>query len=189
MGKVIEISEVLTGLELDLKTPTDLSIEAKPEETGNTFRENAIQKVKHFHSLGGGMPTVSEDSGIIVEAIHDELGIHTRRWGAGPEASDEEWIEYFLERMKNEPNKKAAFLCHLAYIDPNGNLHLFEGECKGVITEELEADYLPGLPISGCFRPEGFNNVFSALNLEQKNSTSHRGRATQKLRNHLESFM
>ena len=184
-GKVIEISEVLTGLELDLKTPADLSIKAEPEETGTTFQENAIQKVRHFHGLGKGMPTISEDSGIIVDAIQNELGLHTRRWGAGPAASDEEWIEHFLKRMKNEPNKKAAFMCHLAYIDHNGELHLFDGECRGVITEDLEADYLPGLPISGCFRPEGFDSVFSALNLEQKNSTSHRGRATQKLRDHL----
>jgi len=185
LGKVIEISEVLTGLELDLKIPKDLSIEPEPEESGSTFEENAVAKVRHFHELSGKIPTISEDSGIIIDALGDELGIHTRRWGAGPGASDEEWIEYFLKRMKNEPNKKASFICHLAYIDPNGELHLFDGECRGIITDELEADYLPGLPISGCFRPEGFESVFSALNLEQKNSTSHRGRACQKLRTHL----
>jgi len=183
-GKVIEISEALTGLELDIKTPRDLGIHSNPQESGETFKENAVSKAHHFHSLSG-LPTVADDSGIIVEALKNELGIHTRRWGAGPLAGDEEWINYFLERMKREPNKRASFICSLAHIDESGELHLCEGECRGIITETLEAPYLPGLPISACFRPEGFDKVFSALTLEQKNSTSHRGKASLKLREHL----
>jgi XTP/dITP diphosphohydrolase len=183
-GKVIEISEVLSGLELDLKTPKDFGIQEQPEETGTTFKENAVQKAQHFYSAAR-MPTIADDSGIIVEALEDELGLHTRRWGAGPAASDEEWIAYFLKRMQKESNKRAAFVCTLAYLDHNENLHTFEGRCDGVITEELEAEYLPGLPISACFRPEGYDRVFSALSIEQKNSTSHRGRAAQKFREHL----
>ncbi|MBU0458212.1 non-canonical purine NTP pyrophosphatase [Patescibacteria group bacterium] len=186
-GKATEISESLSGLELDFITPKDLGIESDPEETGADFKENAILKAKHFNSLSS-LPTIADDSGIIVDALQDELGLHTRRWGAGPEASDEEWIEYFLDRMKSEPNKKASFICTLAYVDHNNDLHLFEGECHGMITESLEADYLPGLPISACFRPEGLTQVFSSLTLDQKNSTSHRGRASQKLRLHLENI-
>ncbi|MFA7682524.1 MAG: non-canonical purine NTP pyrophosphatase, partial [Candidatus Peribacteraceae bacterium] len=82
-GKVIEISEVLSGLELDLKTPKDFGIQEQPEETGTTFKENAVQKAQHFYSAAR-MPTIADDSGIIVEALEDELGLHTRRWGAGP---------------------------------------------------------------------------------------------------------
>jgi XTP/dITP diphosphohydrolase len=65
-------------------------------------------------------------------------------------------------------------------------LHFFEGTCDGTITDHVEADYLPGLPISACFRPDGFNCVFSALSIEQKNSTSHRGKAAHVLRQFLE---
>ncbi|MCF7845056.1 MAG: hypothetical protein K9M03_04495 [Kiritimatiellales bacterium] len=186
-GKIIEISEVLSGLELDLTHPKKLGIKSDPEETGSSFKENAIQKAQHFYTASGKIPTIADDSGIIIEALDNELGIHTRRWGAGPTASDEEWIEYFLERMKKEKNKRAAFVCTLAYLDHNEELHTFEGRCEGVITERLEADYLPGLPISACFLPDGEKAVFSALTIEQKNSTSHRGRASQKLRIHLEN--
>ena len=183
-GKFIEISDVLTGLPVTLVRLSDLSLTGDPEEVGSTFEENALLKARFFRDLSG-VPTIADDSGIVVEALEDELGIHTRRWGAGPTASDEEWIEYFLNRMKEEENKHAHFICTLAYIDENDTEHVFEGKCSGVITEKLEADYLPGLPISACFRPDGCDCVFSALKVEQKNSTSHRGKAAHQLRKHL----
>ena len=183
-GKFIEISEVLGDLDFDLLMPKDVNISADPDETGKTFEENAKQKAQFYHKEGK-LPTVADDSGIIIEALQDELGIHTRRWGAGSTASDEEWIDHFLKRMKNEPNKRAHFVCSLAYIDPEGTLNAFEGRCSGVITDELEADYLPGLPISACFKPDGYDAVFSALSIEQKNSSSHRGLATHLLRKFL----
>ncbi|MFH1444348.1 MAG: non-canonical purine NTP pyrophosphatase [Candidatus Peregrinibacteria bacterium] len=183
-GKIIEISEVLHGLPLKVLTPKHVSIDEAAPETGETFEANALEKAR-FYFERTQLPTVADDSGIIVEALKDELGIHTRRWGAGPEASDQEWIAHFLERMKEEENKRAAFVCVLAYVDPLGATYTFEGRCEGIITPSLEADYLPGLPISACFIPEGHDKVFSALTIEQKNSTSHRGRAAQQLRNFL----
>ena len=188
-GKIIEISEGLAGLNLSLATLKNLSNPpTQPSESGATFEENAIIKARHYFDAAN-LPTLADDSGIIVEALGDELGLHTRRWGAGPKASDQEWVEYFLDRMRSEPNKNATFLCHLAYIESSGTLHTFEGRCEGMITETLEADYLPGLPVSACFIPEGQNCVFSALSIEQKNSSSHRGRATAKLKEHLEKIM
>lgn len=185
-GKIIEMTEALSGLPLTIKTPTDLGITESPHETGDTFQDNALEKARFYYERSK-MPTLADDSGIIVEALKDELGIHTRRWGAGPTASDSEWIEFFLERMRHEKNKKAEFICVLAFIDESGNEHLFEGQCKGVITDTLEADYLPGLPISACFKPDGYEAVYSAMKLEQKNSASHRGKALQSLRHFLSS--
>lgn len=187
-GKIIEISEVLRGLPVEIVSPQHLKITEAPPETGETFEANAREKAR-FYFERTQLPTVADDSGIIVETLKNELGIHTRRWGAGPEASDAEWIAHFLTRMKEEENKRAAFVCVLAYIEARSHegpaLHVFEGRCEGIITPTLEADYLPGLPISACFKPDGFSHVFSALTLEQKNSTSHRGRATAMLRSFL----
>lgn len=187
-GKVVEISEVLKGLPLTVLTPSHLEISEMPSETGETFEANAREKAR-FYFERTQLPTVADDSGIIVEALKDELGIHTRRWGAGPEATDAEWIAHFLERMKEEENRRAAFVCVLAYVDPLGAAYTFEGRCDGIITHTLEADYLPGLPISACFKPEGHSHVFSALSIEQKNSTSHRGRASAKLAAHLKKHL
>ncbi len=185
-GKVLEIREALDGLGLELLDLNDVpSMGEMPEETGETFAGNATIKARHFFDMTGH-PTIADDSGIIVEALHGELGVQTRRWGAGANATDEEWIEYFLERMKKEKNKRAQFVCSIAHIDHEGQLHIFDGVCEGVVTEELEASYLPGLPIAACFKPNGEDLVFSAMSLEQKNRTSHRGRALSQLRLHLE---
>lgn len=185
-GKVIEISEALSDLGVECLDPHALGITEDPEETGSTFEENALQKARYYHEKAG-LPTLADDSGIIVEALAQELGIHTRRWGAGPKATDQEWIDYFLRRMESEGNKRARFVCVLAFIDEHGKEHLFEGTCDGVITERLEADYLAGLPISACFKPDGYDSVYSAMKVEQKNSTSHRGRALEKFRSFLAS--
>jgi XTP/dITP diphosphohydrolase len=175
-GKRREIAEALAGLDVLLVSPDYHDIHRSPEESGNTFAENALQKAR-FYFERSGLPTLADDSGIIVEALQSELGVHTRRWGAGPQASDEEWIAHFLMRMNEQTNKSARFVCVLAYIDAHGREHLFEGTCNGMITETLQADYLPGLPISACFRPKGFDRVYAAMSLEEKNTISHRGLA------------
>lgn len=186
-GKAIEIREALSGLSVECMTLKELPHPpAMPDETGTTYVDNAKQKAIYCYDYAG-LPTLADDSGIIVEAMAGELGIHTRRWGPGKDASDEEWIAAFLKRMEKEPNKRARFICALAYIDAEGTLQMFEGETTGTITERLEASYLPGLPVSACFKPDGCTKVYSALTVEEKNALSHRGKALGKLRGHLAS--
>lgn len=175
-GKRTEMRQALSDCGCVFIEPEEVGIVDAPEETGTTFAENAVAKSRFFfeHSR---LPSVSDDSGIVVEALANELGIHTRRWGAGAHATDAEWIEHFLRRMEQEENRRARFVCAIAFTDGAGGTHLFEGACDGVITPTLEAGYLSGLPISACFRPDGFTQVYSALSIELKNSTSHRGKA------------
>jgi XTP/dITP diphosphohydrolase len=187
-GKIIEIGEALKGLPLSLTDPAAAGIMGSPEEHGTTYAENALAKAR-FYASASSLPAIADDSGIKVEALVGELGIHTRRWGAGAEASDAAWIDFFLKRMEREKNRRARFVCMIAYIDDAGAEHLFEGVCDGVITQSIEAAYLPGLPISACFKPDGFDRVYSALTVEQKNSTSHRGRALKGFRSYLEGVM
>lgn len=178
-GKIVEMSQALAALHLEIVSPEDIGITEIPQEDGLTFAENAEQKARFYYQQSG-ISTLADDSGIIVEALQNELGIHTRRWGAGADASDHHWISFFLERMSAEQNKKARFVCDLCFIDSAGNSHHFEGKCDGLITNELEADYLPGLPISACFKPDGYEQVYSAMSAERKNEISHRGRSLQK---------
>lgn len=185
-GKVIEISEALSSLNLEIVSLADVGMMSSAPETGETYADNALQKARWAYEQAQ-IPTLADDSGIIIDALQGELGVHTRRWGAGPDASDEEWINYFLDRMNVETNKAARFVCVLAYIDSEGTEHVFEGACEGVITPGLEADYLPGLPLSACFRPDCYDCVFSALNPEQKNETSHRGRAVKQFSSYVAS--
>ena len=180
----MEMKSALGGLSLDFVTPMDLGINESPPEEGSTFEDNALHKARFFFDRSR-LPTIADDSGIAVEALKNELGLNTRRWGAGPAATDDEWIALFLKRMEKENNRRAHFHCSIAYIDAMGTPHVFEGDCLGIITPSLEAPYLPGLPISACFKPEGCDKVFSALSIDEKNCVSHRGRALGNLRKFL----
>ena len=186
-GKIIEMREALSGLPIEIVTPADVGITDVPMEEGETFAQNAGQKARFYYQRSG-LATLADDSGIFVEALQNELGIHTRRWGAGPDVSDHQWIAFFLERMRSEENKRAQFVCSLCFIDASGNEHLFEGVCDGIITSEVETDFLPGLPISACFRPKGHERVYAALTVEEKNAVSHRGKALKLFSHYLNQF-
>ena len=185
-GKTIEIRSALAPLGLETVTPADLGIVGEPDESFPTLEENARSKALFYFERAGGVPTLAEDTGLYVEALKDELGVKTRRWGAGPDATDAEWLAYFLRRMEREENRAAKFVAVVAYRDAEGNDHVFESEARGTILREPQATPLPGLPVSSVFVPEEYDVAFSALTHEQKAAVSHRGRALAKLREYME---
>lgn len=184
-GKTIEISAALGGSTLELVTPADLGVFEQPSEDFDTLKENALHKARFYRGRSGGAPTIAEDTGLYVEAISDELGVKTRRWGAGPSATDAEWLAHFLARMEREENRNAKFVAVVAYVDAHGNESCFESEARGTILREPRGDHLPGLPVSSVFLPEGYDRVFSALTHDEKNALSHRGKALKLFLEHL----
>jgi len=188
-GKFLEISEALHALPLRLISLADLEISEDVAEVGETHEENAILKAR-FYFEKTNLPTLAEDSGIYVDAFPGELGVQTRRWEGLHNATDKEWIEYFLGRMALLPEEKrgAKFVCHAALIltpDDFSQPKIFTGETRGIITKNLEASLKPGIPISSCFRPEGFSKVYAALSITEKNRVSHRGKAMQAVKDFL----
>lgn len=153
------------------------------------FDENALKKARFFASKTGFM-TVGEDSGIIVDTLKDELGVKTRRWGAGESALDEEWLEFFMKRMEREANRAAKFLCSAYLADGEDGVfakrgRFFRGETRGVIADRIMAAVLPGIPLSSVFIPDGSDKVYAALSLAEKNKVSHRGKVMAELRDFL----
>ncbi len=191
-GKFAEMQEILADLELELVFLGDLDVDTDLEENGETFEENALLKAEHFAGLTG-LPALADDSGILVDALPGELGVKTRRWGAGAEATDQEWIEYFLERMVDveEENRGAEFVAAVALVwgDEKSGFEkkFFLGETKGVITKNLEAEIVPGIPLSSCFRHQGSDRVYSALSEAEKNAASHRGKAMKQMKKFLKT--
>lgn len=181
-GKYKEMMEVLGDLPYEFLRLDDVGISGDCEEDADSFEGNAVLKARYYWEKSGLM-TLAEDSGILVDALEGELGIKTRRWGAGEKANDEEWITYFLERMGDVPYQRrgAKFVCCSAIIDDNGTEHLFKGETPGIITQGLEAPIYHGLPLSSCFKPVGLTKVYSALTPEEKNTVSHRGKAMKQV--------
>jgi XTP/dITP diphosphohydrolase len=187
-GKYGEMMEVLHDLPFEFLRPQDLKLAGDADESGHTYEENALKKATHYFEQCHFM-TLAEDSGIIVDALSGELGVKTRRWGAGEKASDTEWIEYFLDVMKKVPDaqRTARFICCSAVIDEKGQTHFFRGETEGIITRSLEAPIRAGLPLSSCFRPVGFKQVYAALTIPEKNGTSHRGKAMKQVHDFLQT--
>lgn len=184
-GKCKEIEDVLLDTPYKFTNLKELGIHEDVEETGKTYKENAIIKAQFFSKLTK-LPCIADDSGIQVEALKGELGIHTRRWGVGAAATDEEWIDHFLKVMENHNNRKAEFQTVLAYFDTKNNKpYIFKGTCKGTLSKTIEAQYLPGIPISAIFKPIGYKKVYSDLSIEEKNAISHRGKASMELRKFL----
>lgn len=187
-GKFKEISEVLDTLSLELIQPQKLGIEGVPEETGSTYEENARIKCLFYYNQSEHLPTLAEDSGIEVDAFPNELGITTRRWGAGPNATDEEWLTHFLAELKKHPKNlhRATFICTAALKLPHDDtIHIFHGACPGTLLVEPQTDIPHGIPLSACFVPDGFSKVYAALTPEEKNRISHRGRAVHQVRDFL----
>lgn len=187
-SKFNEISTLLSSLSLELVSPQDVD-ESQLEENGKTYAENALIKARFF-AKQTGLITLADDSGIVVEALKNELGVKTRRWGAGENASDEEWITHFLKRMEKENNRNAKFVCHICLVDKEGNL-LAEssGETEGHVTKELQAPIKQGIPLSSCFIVKNHHKVHSAMNIEEKNKISHRGKAVKQIKNFLQTFL
>jgi len=173
------------GLGAEFFSPECLGLEGDFEETGETFEENALGKARHFAAAAraaghGDVVSVADDSGIFIEALADELGLKTRRWGAGHDASDEEWLQFFMRRMEEEENRQAKFVCAAAVVLPEGE-HVFTKETPGEILQELACPVKPGIPLSSVFLAEGASDVYAALSVEEKNRLSHRGRAFAEL--------
>lgn len=183
-GKFREIADALSAVSAFPISPDSLNIFEEPAEDHDSLHENALHKAR-FYNDRANLPTLADDSGIFVEALKNELGVKTRRWGAGKDVSDRAWVDFFLERMRDEADKRAHFHSVIAYLDREGEHHFFEGVCRGTITEELEADFPKGLPLLACFKPEGFDKVFSLLTPEEKASINHRALAMRQFIRHL----
>ena len=182
LGKFREISSYLNEFEFEILSLDDLGIQDEFEENEDSFEGNALGKAR-FYSDKSGHLTLADDSGLFVPALDGELGLKTRRWGAGKDATDEQWLDYFLKRMEKEEDRSARFVCAAAAVFPGLETVEFVGfgETQGLLELEPRAPLLPGLPLSSVFVPKGYDKVFAALDPEEKNAVSHRGLAFQDL--------
>ncbi len=183
-GKFKEISQILQPMGVPMLSLLDLGIREEFQENEESFEANALGKAR-FYAQKTGLPTFADDSGIVVTALQGELGVKTRRWGAGAKASDEEWLGFFLARMEAEEDRSACFVAAAAYCEGNRE-YVQRGEVWGKLTKELQAPLVAGIPLSSVFIPEGYDKVYTALLMEgKKHEISHRGQAFQKLLNQL----
>jgi XTP/dITP diphosphohydrolase len=183
-----KLKEIKNGLKpllkqkIKLLTLTDVGVEEKPEESGKTFCENAKIKAK-FYAKKTGLPTLSDDGGLLIPFLNNEPGVRSRRW-LGYEASDEELINYTLERLKNVPKeKRIAYLqvC-LCFFDPKTKKISFEEEkIEGFIEKKPSGKKTFGYPFRALFIVKKFNKYYDELNKEEHQQINHRLAALKKL--------
>lgn len=184
-GKIVEMRELLDGLNVELVSAADVGYTDEISETGSTFAENARVKARAVWEATGEW-ALADDSGICIDALGGEPGIRTARWAAD-EGSSLGLAQYTLERMKDIPDGKrqARFESHLVLVSPQGEEHRFRGVVNGTVPRFERGVALPKLPYDTVFVPEGETRTFGEIPREIKNSMSHRGRAFQQLKKFL----
>ena len=150
-------------------------------EDGQSFMENAYKKANvYFEKLK--TPVLADDSGLCVEALPDELGIYSARFG-GVGLSDRDRANLLIEKMQDEKNRAAYFVCYLCAILSKEEIFFFEGRLKGVIGDVLVGE--GGFGYDPVFLPEGLSGESLAQRGDWKSEHSHRARACQEMQKFL----
>lgn len=148
-----------------------------------TFAGNALKKAeiigKYFNKV-----TLSDDSGLVVEALNGAPGTYSARY-AGENATDDDNLEKLLGEMKAVTNRRAKFVCALALVFPEGKKEVFEGECEGLITEFKRGTN--GFGYDPVFYISRYEKTMAELDPDLKNMISHRSNAVKILINYLEN--
>jgi len=178
-GKIRELSGLLAGLPVRLRRLPEWPDIPEAEETGATFAENAVLKAVHYSSRAG-LLTLSDDSGLEVEALGGGPGVHSARY-CGPAASYAERMARLLAEVEaaGGDQRRARFVCVIALADPStGEVETFEGACEGRLAREPRGS--GGFGYDPVFIPEGHRQTFGELPEEVKQQLSHRARALRK---------
>lgn len=192
-GKLFEVGKYLKQFGVEVISPADVGISLDIEENGTTFEENATLKATAYLDTGVEYLVLADDTGIEIDALDGEPGVHAGRWKDGKtRMTDEEVIAYCLERIRNVPNGKrgAQFRTVIAVGMPRlekrdrENIELFDGTLRGVILEKPAPLRIRGFPFESLFYIPQWNMVLGdvhQLPAEKKRKfLTHRERAVEK---------
>jgi len=182
-GKIREMQEVLSAFDIELVTRKELGIELEIQETGSTFRENALLKAKAICEVTG-LPAIADDSGFMVDALNGRPGVDSSSYG-GEGLSAEQRCAYLLEELKNVKERRAKFVCTIVCAFPDGEAIESEGECLGEIVSHPRGS--GGFGYDPVFLADGYDKTMAELSHEEKNEISHRGKALRRFVRALEA--
>lgn len=181
-GKVREIQALVAPLGIEVFSARDLNL-PEPEETGQTFIDNAILK-STAAAQAAQLPALADDSGLSVAILDGAPGIYSARW-AGPRKDfnramtrvHDAICEY--DTLEQKADRSAAFICALSLTWPDGHTEAFEGRVDGTITWPPRGD--KGFGYDPIFQPQGHDIAFAEMEPAQKHTMSHRADAFQQL--------
>lgn len=182
-GKLREIWHLLDGAGIDLRGLEDFPAVPEPEETGETFAENARLKALYYANATGEL-TVAEDSGLVIDGLNGEPGIRSARY-LGDEASYAERFAHIFAELtrRGVPDSPARFVCALALVRNGRIVFEAEGRVEGRIAREPRGTNGFGYDPIFFYPPYGL--TLAEVDDDRKLAVAHRGVAFRKLREHL----
>ena len=175
-NKVREFKEILPSF--DIITQEEAGVDIDVEETGTTFRENALLKAKAIFEKTG-LPALADDSGLEVFALGGEPGVYSARYG-GEGLDDKGRTNLLLSKMSDidDELRGAQFACAIAFVTKEKTYEV-EGVCEGVIIREMRG--ANGFGYDPVFFVPEKGMTLAQMSAEEKNEISHRGHALRKL--------
>jgi len=178
-GKLRELGALLAGFPVRLRTAPELEL-AEPEETGSTFEANATLKAVAA-ARATGCPALSDDSGVEVDALGGEPGIHTRSW-AGPEgdfAVARRRVQEQLIALGPSASRRATYVCVLCVGWPNGTTQTFRGQTRGTLVWPVRGTL--GHGFEPMFLPDGYAVTYGEMTPEHRMRVNARAAAMRQL--------
>lgn len=175
-GKVREISELLEPYVEKFYSASDLDL-PEPEETGSTFKANAMLKARAA-AIASGKSALADDSGLAVNALGGDPGIFSARWG-GPEKDFNLAMQKVHEALGASEDRSAYFVCALSLAWPDGHAEVFEGYVHGNLVWPMRGD--KGFGYDPIFVADGYDLTFGEMDPDEKHAISHRADAFKKL--------
>lgn len=180
-GKLEEMTALLGPYGVQLTSAGALGL-PEPEETETTFIGNARIKA-HAAVQATGIPSLSDDSGIEIDALHGAPGVYTADWAETPSGRDFEMAmrktHEKLEAIDARQPRLAAFCCTMVLAWPDGHDEVFEGRMPGQVVWPMRGQL--GHGYDPIFQPDGYDVTFGEMDRWEKNKISHRARAIEKL--------
>ena len=180
-GKVSEIKDLLKNYDLKILSSSDLGIE-EPEENGSSFEENAIIKSSVTSTLSK-IVSLSDDSGLCVNALGGKPGIYSARWAGKNKdfGMAMKKIQKLMEKndLLSKYNRRAFFVCSLSVYFPDGKNKVFNGRVNGHL--QFPPKGLNGFGYDPIFVAKGYRKTFGEMNFHYKERISHRNIAFKKL--------
>lgn len=180
-GKLREIAAILAGAPIEMVTLRDLPPVPEPDETGETFADNARLKARYY-SQSTGLLAAADDSGLEIDALDKAPGVHSARWYGSDYAVKFRKIDEML-RARGGAGSTARFVCRVAVAQGDEILFESTGTVEGTIASAPRGSNGFGYDPIFFYPPLG--RTLAELTSPEKSEVSHRGQAFMALRRHL----
>ena len=172
-GKLREFRLAAHQFAIDIQELPGLAELPPCEETGRTFRDNAVLKAKYYGGHTAGL-LFADDSGLEVDALDGAPGVISARY-AGPGATDELNNALLIGNMRGRENRRARFVCVIALAGRGKLLRTFRGEVEGELLDAPRGT--GGFGYDPLFYYPPYGRAFGEVSAEEKMAVSHRGKA------------